>query len=173
VISATSARGALCMFPISSKQPLSFLEIASYWRREITPSASFDEVFNLLARAWWRGDLVAAGVNRTDLLRTLYQLDPDRIVFAVSGLPEPPLTEELPDGSVMVALWRVPLPNTNPDTWNDENCADSFKAVAEFWDCGSFPLLAPVIGGLTAAEKEFTSSCCAPSYREPPRFVTR
>jgi hypothetical protein len=112
VISATSARGALCMFPISSKQPLSFLEIASYWRREITPSASFDEVFNLLARAWWRGDLVAAGVNRTDLLRTLYQLDPDRIVFAVSGLPEPPLTEELPDGSVMVALWRVPLPNT-------------------------------------------------------------
>jgi hypothetical protein len=64
-------------------------------------------------------------------------------------------------------LWRVPLPNTKPNTWNDENCADSFKAVAEFWDCDSFPLLAPIIGGLEAAEKEFTRWVGSQEYPRP------
>jgi hypothetical protein len=155
------------MFPTKSSQPLSFSEIASYWRREVTPCASFDEILNLLARAWWRGDLVAAGANRTGLLRTLYQLYSDCIIFAVSGLPEPLQTKELQDGSVEVALWLVPLPNTNPDTWNDENCAASFNAVAEFWDCDSFSLLTPIVGGLETTEKEFTRWVGSEGYPRP------
>lgn len=66
-----------------------------------------------------------------------------------------------------MALWRVPLPNTNPDTWNDENCADSFKAVEEFWDCDFFPYLTPVIGGLKSAEKEFTRWVGSQEYPRP------
>src|SRR5690348_6276848 len=113
------------MFPISSKRELSFEEIAAYWSREITPRTSFDEVLNLLSKAWWRGDLVGSGPNRTDLLRTLYELHCDRIVFAVQGVTETPQTRELPDGGVEVSLWRVPLPSPNPDSWDDTNCADS------------------------------------------------
>ena len=155
------------MFPISSKQPLSFAEIVSYWGREIKPAVSFDELLDLLGRAWWRGDLNGAGADRTDLLRALYQLHSDRIVFAVQGLTEPPQTRELPDGSVEVSLWRVPLPNPNPDSWNDENCANSFKAVAEFWDCNFFPPLTPIIGGLKTAEQEFTKWISSEGYPRP------
>jgi hypothetical protein len=155
------------MFPISSKQPLSLAEIASYWRREIKPAASFEEVLNVLSKAWWRGDWVTSGAGRVDLLRTLYQLYRDCIAFAVAGHSDPPQTRELVDGSVEVVLWRVPLPNSEQGTWDDTNCSEAFNAVAEFWDCDSFPLLTPIIGELKTTEEEFTRWVESQEYPAP------
>ena len=48
------------MFPIPSGRKLSFVEIAKYWSREISPSASPRELRDAISKAWWRGELVAA-----------------------------------------------------------------------------------------------------------------
>jgi hypothetical protein len=158
------------MFPIPSKQLLSLSEVASYWRREIKPTASFDEVFNLLVRAWWRGDLAAEGVKRTDLVRTLYQLHSDRIAFTVPGDTEPPQTRELPDGSGEVMLWWVPLPNSEQDSWDDTNCSQAFNAIADFWDCDFFPDIEPIVCGLNVTEREFTRWIGSQESYESPIF---
>ena len=155
------------MFPISSKQPLSLTEIASYWRREIKPAASFDEVLTVLSKAWWRGDLTTSGAGRVDLLRTLYQLYSDCIAFAVAGHSDRPQTRELADGSVEVVLWRVPLPNSEQESWDNSNCSEAFNAVAEFWVCNSFPLLTPIIGELKITEKEFMRWVNSQEYPAP------
>jgi hypothetical protein len=155
------------MFPIPSKQLLSLAEIASCWRREIKPTASVEEVLNLLSKAWWRGDLVTTGAGRVGLLRTLYQLYSDCIAFVVAGHSDPPQTRELADGSVEVVLWRVPLPNFEQNSWDDSNCSEAFNAVAEFWDCGSFPLLTPIIVELKTTEKEFTRWVDSQEYPAP------
>jgi hypothetical protein len=116
-----------------------------------------DEVLNELVKAWWRGDFVAAGgVKRVDVLRALYRLYSNCIVFDIPDSPSRLEITELPDGGAEVVIYRVPLPNSNPDYWDDLNCAEAFNAVAEFWDCESFPLVKPTIGGLEATEKEFT-----------------
>jgi hypothetical protein len=155
------------MFPIASKHPLSFVEVANYWRREIKPAATFNEVLNLLSGGWWRGDLVADGAHRADLLRFLFLHYSDVIVFAVPGFPEPPQVRELSDGGVEVKLWRVPLPNSDQVSWDDANCSESYRAIAEFWDCDSFPDFRPVIAGLKTTEKDFTRWVASQEWPAP------
>jgi hypothetical protein len=145
------------IFPISSEYRLSFLDVANYWSREIRPRFAPAEVLNELAKAWWRGDLVAAGgASRVDVLTVLYRLYSDCIVFDMPDNASRPEIRELPDGSAKIVLCRVPLPNSNPDSWEDLACTKAFEAVAEFWDQDSFPLARPIVDGLEVTEKEFT-----------------
>jgi hypothetical protein len=144
------------MYPIPAEQNLSLTDIANHWSREITPRVEPREVLDGLIKAWWRGELKAASPpSRADMLRALYKTYQDRIAFVAPGLDEPPSAKELPDEDVVVfRLWRVPLPNTEPKSWDDTNCADAFEAVAESWRCDRFEIVMPSVGWieLTAAE---------------------
>jgi hypothetical protein len=145
------------MFPIPSGQTLSFTDIANYWSREIKPSASPRELRDKISEAWWRGELVAAnGPSRVHLLRSLYSKCADYIAFAIPGAPEPPCFRVLDDGSVEVyRLVTVPLPNAQPDTWIDANCAEAFNAIAEAWDEKAFDLLALEVPFIVLTRTEF------------------
>jgi len=146
------------MYPIPAEQNLSLLDIAKHWSREITPRVEPLEVLDGLIKAWWRGELKPAnGPSRADMLRVLYKNHQDQIAFVAPGLDEPPSTKELPDGGVVVfRLWRVPLPNTKPKSWDDTNCADAFKAVAEAWRCDRFEIVMPSVSWIELTAAEFT-----------------
>jgi hypothetical protein len=145
------------MFPIPSGQTLSFIDIADYWSREIKPSASQHELRSTISKAWWRGELVAAnGPNRVQLLRALYLKCAECIAFSIPGAPEPPCSRVLDDGRVEVYLLpRIPLPNAQPDTWIDANCAEAFNAIAEAWDEKVFSLLAIEVPFIVLTRSEF------------------
>jgi hypothetical protein len=162
------------MFPISSKRRLSFIEIADRWSQEMAPSARPLDIFNALGRAWWLGELVAAsGPSRADVLRCLYAQYSHCIAFAPSDSLEPPIGRKLPNGSLEVTqLWRVPLPNSQPKSWDDTNCTAAFKAVAEAWtDLSRLDsaehVAEPVVGGLEVTEAEFTRWVVAEGYPRP------
>jgi hypothetical protein len=72
------------MFPIPSEQKLSYVAIANYWSREIRPSASPEELRDVLAKAWWRGELIAAnGSSRLSVLREYYLRSADFTALAI------------------------------------------------------------------------------------------
>jgi hypothetical protein len=127
--------GGGVMFPIPSERKLSFVEIANYWSREIEPSASPQELRDVLSKAWWRGQLVAAnGSNRLSILREYYLRSANFIAFVIPGMEEPEQWRSGNDGEVeFVRPLRVPLPNADSDTWTDVNCAAAFEAIAEQW----------------------------------------
>ena len=120
------------MFPIPSGRKLSFFEICKYWSREIKPSASSQELRITLSKAWWRGELVAEnGPSRLNLLRGIYSTRADFIAFIIPDETEPPQTKPLDDGLVEVFLRvRLPLPNSDSDTWTETNCVEAFEAIA-------------------------------------------
>jgi hypothetical protein len=138
------------MFPVPSNQQLSFLKIADYWSREMTPTANRNELFDFLAKAWWRGDLVASGAERVDVLKAIHIFPPSGIAFeADEGI------KDLADG--MVEIRRVvPLPKSNPDSWEESECTEAFQSIAQIWDTLTFELVASVVSGLELAEAEFT-----------------
>jgi hypothetical protein len=159
------------MFPISSKQPLSFTKIASYWSREIKPRPTFYEVLNELGKAWWRGELMgASGSRRADVLRAIFVTGgADFVAFFVPKSDEKTSIKDLPDGRVEIRPWRVSLPNSQPESWDDINCAEAFNAVAEAWDLDRFSLAAPVVAGLRLTEPEFRAWVDSKGY-PPPTF---
>ena len=69
------------MFPISATRKLSFATVANYWSREMTPCATSEELLGELAKAWWRGELIASGAGRADVLRAIYRHPPECVVF--------------------------------------------------------------------------------------------
>jgi hypothetical protein len=74
------------MFPIPSGRKLTFVEIAKYWSREVTPPASPQELRDVISKAWWRGELVAAnGSSRLSVLRGYYLRSADFIAFVIPG----------------------------------------------------------------------------------------
>jgi hypothetical protein len=146
------------MFPIPADEKLSLFDIADYWAKEVTPRCTPIELLILLAKAWWRGDLLADnGPTRVKVLRALYTSFPDRIAFYVAGAAENPGVRELPDGSAEIWLWCFPLPNLSPESWTDTNCIGAFEALAAAWDSDLNDLAAPLFGaGVKLSETEFT-----------------
>jgi hypothetical protein len=139
------------VFPIPSNQRLPFLKIADYWSREMKPSANSDELFDLLVKAWWRGELVASGAERVNVLKAIQKYPPSRIVFeSDQGI------KELPDDGSVEVRCVVPLPRSNPDSWKDSDCAEAFQSIAQIWDTCTFELVTPVICRLELTEAEFT-----------------
>lgn len=157
------------MHPIPAKQKLTLSEIANLWSREIALRMEPSEVMDGLVKAWWRGELTAAnGPSRPEMLWALYKNYQDRIAFIVPGLEEPAISRALPDGGVMVfRLWSVPLPNTQPKSWDDTNCAEAFEAVAEAWDCKRFEMVTLSVGWMQLTAAEFMSWIDETSYPTP------
>ena len=125
----------------------------------MTPWASPRELLNELTTGWWRGELVATGAHRADVLRALYHVPPKGVAFVLANNPDPPQIEELPNRTVDVLwFWQITLPNLQPETWDDNTCAEAFKAVADAW--GDMPHLfeiyVPVVRGLKLTEFEFS-----------------
>jgi hypothetical protein len=117
------------------------------------------EVLDGLVKAWWRGELTAAnGPSRPEMLWALYKNYQDRIAFVVPGLEEPARSRALPDGGVVVFRpWSVPLPNTQPKSWDATNCAEAFEVVAEAWDCECFGIIAFSLHWIELTVAEFMS----------------
>jgi hypothetical protein len=100
--------------------------------------------------------LVAAnGPSRVHLLRGLYSKCRDDIAFVIPGEPASPCSRPLADGGVEVLLVQVPLPNAQPNTWTDANCADAFSAIAEVWDEELFWLLKREVPFIMLTRSEF------------------
>jgi hypothetical protein len=157
------------MFPIPSGRKLSFIEIAKYWSGEITPSVSPKELRDTISKAWWRGELVAEnGPSRLNLLRALYLNCADFIAFAIPGMEEPEQWRSLDGGALeFVRPVRVPLPNADPETWTDANCAEAFESIAEAWDEENFRLIAPIVAGIVLTQDEFNQWINEHEYRRP------
>jgi hypothetical protein len=157
------------VYPIPAKQKLFLLDIANHWSREIEPRMKLSEVLDGLVKAWWRGDLKAAnGPSRPEMLWALYKDYQDRIAFIVPGLEEPSSSTALPDGGVAVfRLWTVPLPNTQPNLWDDTNCAEAFEAVAEAWDYQQFEIVALSVFWIQLTVAEFMSWIDESPYPAP------
>jgi hypothetical protein len=145
------------MFPISSEQTLSFIDIADHWAREIWPPIRRRELRDALSKAWWCRELVAANEpSRVHFLRALYSKCADEIAFEIPGEPKPPCSRPLEDGGEEVfRLVHVPLPNAQPDTWTDANCTEAFSAIAEAWDEKLFWLLTYAVPHIILTRSEF------------------
>jgi hypothetical protein len=138
------------MFPVPSNQRLSFSKIADYWSRGMNPPTNRDELFDFLVKAWWRGEFVASGAKRVDVLKAIHKVPPSWITFERDQQ-----IRELPDGIVEVRLF-VPIPKANPESWTDEDCMEAFHVMAEIWDSSDFQLFIPIVWGLELTEAEFT-----------------
>jgi hypothetical protein len=104
------------------------------------------------------------------MLRLLYKEYQDRIAFSAPGLKEPVSSKVLPGGGVVVfRLWSVPLPNSQPESWDDTNCAEAFEAVAEAWDCERFAIVATSVLWIQLTVAEFMSWIDKTPY-PPPTF---
>jgi hypothetical protein len=144
------------VFPIPSNQPLSFGKIADFWAREISPRVGPDELLHELTKAWWRGELIANGAERRNVLEAIFKSQPPFVAF---GFPESPNLHirELPSGNVEVQF-LVLLPNPQPKTWDDNNCLGAYRAVADAWEIKPdiFELSIPVVRSLETTEEEFS-----------------
>jgi hypothetical protein len=138
------------VFPVPSSQPLSLWQIADYWSREMKPPANRDELFDSLVKAWWRGELVASGAERVDMLKAIHNNPPSWIAF--EGEQQ---ISALPNGIGEVRLF-VPLPKSSPDSWTDDDCTEAFQIIAKLWDSLDFELFVPIVWSLQLSEDEFT-----------------
>ena len=156
------------MFPIPSGRKLSFIEIGKYWSRNKSSNASSEELRITLSKAWWRGELVAEnGPSRLNLLRALHSTCADFLAFIIPNEMESPQTRLLDNGLVEVFHLRVPLPNSDPNTWTEANCVEAFEAIADLWDEDLFHLIAPVIMGIVLTQDEFNQWINELKYRRP------
>jgi hypothetical protein len=114
------------------------------------PPTRCDELFDFLVKAWWRGDLLATGAERVNVLRAIHNYPPSWITFE-----DDQQIRELPNGVVEVRRF-VPLPKSNPDSWTDDDCTEAFQVIAEIWDSSDFELFVPVVRSLQSREDEYT-----------------
>ena len=129
------------MFPIR-EATLSFGEISDYWSREIQPPASPDELLDILVGAWWLAEIRSStGATRLELLKRMFERmygNGDAPIFFIVGQSIPPPFQELPDGALLVDLRsRVSVPSSNIGIWDEDNCSDAFRALAQ--TCSSYP----------------------------------
>jgi hypothetical protein len=144
------------MFPISAIRKLSLATVANYWSREMTPCATSEELLGELAKAWWRGELIASGAERADVLRAIYRHPPEYVVFVFANDIDSVQIIPSTNGEVEVSfLSLVLVPNSTPQSWTNENCTEASGYIAEAWDNGRFEAFVPVIRALELDEGEF------------------
>jgi hypothetical protein len=123
------------MYPISASKTLRLWEIADHWAGELPPPNRYRQVLGELIKAWWCGEFgPKEAARRLAALKQLYKDNQDVISFVAPGHAEPETKRELPDGGVKVLrLCRVPLPNHDPNSWTQINCAEAFEVLSEKW----------------------------------------
>jgi hypothetical protein len=157
------------MFPIPSGRKLSFIDIGKYWSRDGSSFASSEGLRITLSKAWWRGELVAEnGPSRLNVLRAIYRTCQDFIAFIIPDRTEPPQTKLLDDGVVEVfRRIRVPLPNSDYETWTEADCVEAFEAIADAWDEELFHVTAPIVMGVVLTQDEFNQWITEFKYGHP------
>ena len=156
-----------CMFPIPSEQNLSLVEIADYWSGEIMPPRSAQDLRDVITKAWWSGELTAANSpSRLSVLRGYYLRSANFIAFAIPNSEEPPQWVADDDRVIeFVRPLRVPLPNANPDTWTEANCAPAFDAMAQWKEALISPY--PIFLHIVLTSSEFFQWVDACGYKRP------
>ena len=157
------------MYPIPARKNLDFYEIADHWSREIEPRRSSKEILIDLGRAWWRGEFKCHGqLTRLRVLNALFKEASAQITFWVQGEDPPQTVWEHPDGSAEFLMQSViHVPNSDPETWTDEQCVEAYEAIAQNWGHEEFDLVTPVVSGLMLTEAVFTQWIEANAYHRP------
>ena len=151
-----AARGK-AMFPIPHDQHLSLNLIADYWAREAEPPATFRESLTVLIQAWWRFEFFGRdSLRQADVLRYLFKHRQDCIAFVAPGEAALTQCEPTDDGGVaVIRAITVPVPNYDPETWVDGNCADAYEALAERWNWFADDTIDPLICGAELSRDRF------------------
>jgi hypothetical protein len=157
------------MFPIPSDRKLSVVEISRHWSREIQPPASAQELREVIIKAWWCGELTAANSSsRLSVLRGYYLRSAPFVAFAIPDAEEPAQWDTVGEGVIdFVRPLRVPLPNTNLDTWTEANCTPAFNAIAEGWNEDMLSQNGPIALGIVLTSGEFFQWIDACDYKRP------
>lgn len=158
-----------CMYPIPSERTLSVVEIAKHWSRQIEPPASAQELRDVISKAWWRGELIAAkGASRLSVLHGYFLRSAKFIAFVVPNMEESPQWMPVDEEVIeFVRPLRVPLPNANPETWTDADCAPAFDAIAEQWKEAVISPSAPLFLDIVLTSSEFFQWVDAIGYSRP------
>jgi hypothetical protein len=163
------------MFPIA-EATLSLERIAEYWSREIRPPASWQEIFHTLEKAWWLGEFRAHSAHsRLQFLKAMFTSMRHRndlgIVFIAGD--SGPLPVELPEGSQEVDLrYKIRVPSSNTETWDEAACRDAFQSLAEISSTNSYPEFAVGLSSIQLSYEEFSAWCkkrgfSMPTFWEP------
>jgi hypothetical protein len=162
------------MFPIPSERKLSLVAIADYWSGEIMPPRSAQDLRDVISKAWWSGELTATNsAGRLSVLRGYYLRSANFIAFVIPDSEEPPQWVADDDGVIeFVRPLRVPLPNANPDTWTEANCAPAFDAIADQWSEAVISPSAPIFLDIVLTSSEFFEWIETLGY-SPPTFWSR
>jgi hypothetical protein len=157
------------MFPIPSDRKLSVVQVAEYWSREITHPASAQELRDIISKAWWRGELVAAnGASRLSVLRGYYLRSAKFIAFVIPDMEESPQWMPVDEEVIeFVRPLRVPLPNAKPKTWTEADCAPAFDAIAEQWKEAVISPSAPLFLDIVFTSSEFFQWIDAIGFERP------
>ena len=162
------------MYPISAEEKLRFYEIAYHWAIEIGHADS-TILLRIPIRAWWGGEFgPTEAERRVATLKALYKHNQDVVLFVVQGRDELESKRELPDGGVEVfRLYRVSLPNDDPISWTEANCAEAFKVLAENWISDWIPDVSDTLSLLSLTEAIFTRWVCTRGYDRPKFWAER
>jgi hypothetical protein len=160
------------VFAISGTRKLNFMEIADYLSREPQVLMSFREILHELICAWWRGEFPELdGPTRSEVLRHIYRRRKGFVAFRVPGKPTMKRISYLPDGGVLlIRPVEVPLPNTDPTSWNDRNCSAAYDALADGWGYFQDDPIEPVVGGIGLARSVFIDWLKSRGATMLPRF---
>jgi hypothetical protein len=145
------------MYPFPSERKLSVVEIAKHWSRQIEPPASAQDLRDVITKAWWSSELIAAnGASRLSVLRGYYSRSAKFIAFVVPDMEESPQWMPVDEEVIeFVRPLRVPLPNGNPETWTEADCAPAFDAIAEQWKKAVISPSAPLFVDIVLTSSEF------------------
>ena len=95
-------------------------EIALLSAREALPPVSQEEVLLELIRSFWRAELfLVGGPTRLQLLKALHQSNRDSIDFVMPDARP----ERIREDTTVTLGASVRVPNDDPQSWSDENCA--------------------------------------------------
>jgi hypothetical protein len=157
------------MYPISAEKRLSLLDVADHWAGELGQPSRYHQVLQNLIRAWWGGEFgPIEAERRVPALKWLYKHRRKEISFLIPGQDVPDEVRELRHGRVKVDIsYRVPVPNTDPSSWTQANCADAFKILADEWSLHLIPEASDNLAFRKVSEADFSSWVSAQGYSRP------
>ena len=157
------------MYPISAEKRLSLLDVADHWAGELGQPNRYDQLLQNLIRAWWGGEFgPIEAEHRLAMLKWLYKHHRNDISFLIPGQDVPDEMRELPHGGVKVDIsYRAPVPNIDPSSWTQANCAETFKILADEWSLHLTPEASNNLAFLKVSEADFSSWVRAQGYSRP------
>ena len=162
----------MTVIPLPSSTILTIRQVAEHWAQEIEPTRDVHSLINDMIQHWWLGNLKLKGPSRLQFLELLYQNAADELLFVVSGDLRPTECIVDDDGNVVVDIRHiVPIPNSDPSSWDEANCATAFEALSnleDYQECGDL-MIPGFHAALTATETDFRNWLLINNV-QPPKF---